>query len=42
MTWALADQWQMSPQVTYLANISSIDINTYHQTIIYLTLRRDF
>ena len=42
MTYVFANDWKLSPQITYLKNDSNIAIDKYDRTQVFVTLRRDF
>jgi tetratricopeptide (TPR) repeat protein len=42
LTWALANAWKFSPQISYINNNSNISINEFDRTQLFVTLRRDF
>jgi tetratricopeptide (TPR) repeat protein len=42
LTYALVNDWKVSPQITYVNNGSNITINEYDRTQLFVTLRRDF
>ena len=42
VTYVFANDWKLSPQITYLKNDSNIAIDQYDRTQVFVTLRKDF
>ncbi len=42
LDYHVAENWKVSPEISYTRNASNIVINDYDRTVVSLTLRRDF